>query len=249
MHILQKLLIKRLVEENGRSYSSLTGGYDSEDNIAFHLKQLLASDFVEKREDRYFITVRGLNILNTFQKSDLKEDIFKKYFVGFVIKCGEQYLIKQHPKVKEPYYNLPSGTPLFGEPVADALARILFRETGIQLPPESFIFDSLHLKSVKTKEGEVAFDDVFGVYSAEISESAKNTVVLGSDYLWQRREELSAMSNVWPEIKFCILREDWEVYKTYTVTRCLCVFVTCMVTHTVGIFGFTAMAGVWAVFS
>jgi len=220
MHTLQKLLIKRLVEENGRSYSALTSGYDSEDNIAFHLKQLISSDFVEKRADAYFITVKGLNALNTFQKSDLKDDIFKKYFVGFVIKSGNKYLVKQHPNAVENYYNLPSGTPLFGERLEDALPRILFNETNISLSANEFKFDSFHLKTIRSSKGEVIFDDAFGVYKVGLPESI-DLHISNPNYLWISEAELNTLENCWPEIRFCILRKDWEFYKCYDI-NCDC---------------------------
>ena len=106
MHLVQKLLIKRLVEENGRSYSSLTKGYDSKDNIAFHLKQLISGNLIEKRDDQYYITPEGINILNTFQKTDLQDNSFKMFFVGIVCRCGEEYLIKPHTNTKDIFYSI-----------------------------------------------------------------------------------------------------------------------------------------------
>lgn len=218
MHTLQKLLIKRLAEENGRPYATLTKGYDAEDNIVFHLKQLISNELIEKKDDKYFITVKGLNILNTFQKSDLKDDIFKVFFVGFVIKCGDAYLIKKHLKAGVTYYNLPSGTPLFGEKLEDALTRIFYAEVGISIPYIDFKFDSFHLKTIKSDDNKVIFDDAFGVYMAVISEDLKQSMPLKGNYIWVEKAKLESLEIRWPEIDLCILRKDWELYKSYEIT-------------------------------
>lgn len=217
MHTLQKLLIKRLVEENGRVYSSLTRGYDSEDNIAFHLKQLLADELVEKREEKYFITAKGINKLNEFQKTDLKDNTFKMCFVGFVCKCGDEYLIKPHKNAMEVFYNLPSGSPLFGEDLTDALPRIFYDETVINLKYEDFNFDSFHMKTVKSADGDVLFDDAFVVFLVDVTSEQKEKMVMKKGCEWQRKESLEQLKNKWPETDFCILRENWGIYKNYTI--------------------------------
>lgn len=218
MHTLQKLLIKRLVEENGRIYSSLTRGYDSEDNIAFHLKQLLSDVLVEKREEKYFITAKGINKLNEFQKTDLQDNTFKMCFVGFVCKCGDEYLIKPHKNAKEVFYNLPSGSPLFGEDLMDALPRIFYDETDLHLACENFKFDSVHIKTVKSTDGKILFDDAFVVFLVDVTSVQKEKMVMMKGCEWQVKDLLEQLKTKWPEIDYCILKKDWEVYKKYSVT-------------------------------
>ena len=218
MHTLQKLLIKRLVEENGRIYSSLTKGYASEDNIAFHLKQLTAEDLIEKRDDKYFITPKGINALREFQKTDLQDNKFKMFFVGFVCKCGDEYLIKPHKNAKDIFYNLPSGSPLFGEKLEEALPRIFYEETNVHVPYTGFTFDSLHMKTVKTVQREILFDDAFAVYTVTITEAQKAVMVLNKGCEWLNKSSIERLLNRWPEIDYCVLRKDCEVYKEYSVT-------------------------------
>ena len=52
MHEVQKILLKRLSQQNDQRYSTLTRDYDYEDNIVFHLKKLITDGFVIK--DKYF---------------------------------------------------------------------------------------------------------------------------------------------------------------------------------------------------
>lgn len=217
MHTLQKLLIKRLVEENGRSFASLTNGYDAEDNIVFHLKQLTSNNLVEKRDDKYFITAKGINTLNTFQKTDLQDNTFKMFFVGIVCNCGDEYLIKPHKNAKDTFYNLPSGSPLFSEDLKDALPRIFFDETGIHTPYESFVFDSLHMKTVITKDNKVLFDDAFGVYKVTVNIEQKDKMSLRKGCEWMEIDTIQELPNKWPEIDLCVLRKGWATYNKYVV--------------------------------
>jgi hypothetical protein len=217
MHLVQKLLIKRLVEENGRSYSSLTKGYDSEDNIAFHLKQLISGNLIEKRDDRYYITPEGITSLATFQKTDLQDNRFKLFFVGLVCRCGEEYLIKSHTNAKEVFYNLPSGSPLFGEALEDALPRIFYEVTDLSIPFSAFTFDSLHMKTVKSRDGAILFDDAFGVYTVELPLEQKSKIALKKGCIWVAKAEVARLENGWPEIALCVLKENWSSYTKYCV--------------------------------
>lgn len=217
MHTLQKLLITRLVKQNGLTYTDLTKGYDSEDNIVFHLKQLLSKGYIEKKDDRYFLTPEGVTTLTTFQKTDLQDNSFKMAFFGFICECGGSYLVTPHKNVSETFFNLPSGSPLFGEKPEDALPRTFYEETGINIPFDNFKFDSLHLKTVKTKEGKVLFDDVFIVYVVVVTEPQKSSMELRKGSTWLTKAEIEKISDKWPEIDMCILRKDWKAYSNYDV--------------------------------
>jgi hypothetical protein len=60
MHQIQKVLLKRLSLQNNQRYSSLTKGYDFENNVIFHLKQLINNNFIEKKDNLYYITAMGI---------------------------------------------------------------------------------------------------------------------------------------------------------------------------------------------
>lgn len=218
MHTLQKLLITRLVKQNGLAYSALTKGYDSEDNVVFHLKQLLTKGFVEKRDDRYFLTLEGVTKLSTFQKTDLQDNSFKMMFFGFVCEYDGAFLIKPHKNSSEPFYNLPSGSPLFGEKLEDALSRTFYEEAGINVPFDNFKFNSLHLKTVKTNDEKILFDDAFIAYNVTITKEQKDEMELKKGSVWMEKQEIEKLDNKWPEIGMCIFKEDWKVYSVYDVT-------------------------------
>ena len=64
------------------------------------------------------------------------------------------------------------------------------------------------------------FDDAFGVYKVGLPESI-DLHISNPNYLWISEAELNTLENCWPEIRFCILRKDWEFYKCYDI-NCDC---------------------------
>lgn len=215
MHEVQKILLKRLFLHNKQKYSTLTSGYDFEDNIVFHLKQLLNKGFIKKEENFYFITPEGIREITDYDLAALEDSGFKTFFIGFLCTDGEKYLIKEHPTENNNCFNLPSGKPRFGEKIEEALIRTFQTNTGLTLNPDDFTYQSLHLKTVKTSEGEVLFDDAFAIYKVGINEDQKKEMKLHANIKWMSIEEIKKIPNLWPEIDYCILQKDSSPYLTY----------------------------------
>jgi len=163
MHKIQRVLLKRLLDRNNQRFSNLTRGYSYEENVVFHLNQLLAKGLIRKNQSGYSITVKGVKIITNLDLTLLKDTGFKALFVGFLCKYTNKYSIKEHPQAGANFYNLPSGKPRFGEKTEKALIRIFKENTGLKINPRNFKFLSLHLKTVKTKKGEALFDDAFTI--------------------------------------------------------------------------------------
>ncbi len=217
MHTLQKLLITRLINENGQKFSELTRGYDSDDNIVFHIKKLIDKGYVEKRDNQYFITSEGIKTVNSFYKVTLKENVFKMVYVGFICEHNKRFLLKYHTNTKIPFYNLPGGIPLFGESMQKALPRIFRLETGVDIDYDRFEFDSLHMKTVKSRAGEVLFDDGFIVYKVSVSQQERDDIMSDKNLVWKSKNEITKLTEKWPEIDICILKKDWKTYNEYEV--------------------------------
>jgi len=207
MHQIQKTLLKRLLAKNGQKYSELTSGYDFENNIVFHLKQLLGNGYIEKNEDTYILTADGV------KEAKNEETGLKMFFLGFLCEDNGKYLLREHTEGKTKFYNLPSGKPHFGEKIEDALARTFFELTGTKLLPENFEYLSLHLKTVKTSKNEVLFDDAFAIY--KVTGTDKQTFKLKTGVKWFTLEEIKNLPNRWPEIDLCILKNDKTPYLNY----------------------------------
>lgn len=218
MHKLQKILLKRLLVENNQRYSSLTQGYNYDDNIVFHLKRLLKEGLVGKSDSVYSITTKGIKKITEFDTS-LDENIrVKTFFIGFLCNFEREYLIKKHPHGNRNFYNLPSGKPMFGEKIEEALVRTFENNTDVKLIPKSFEFISLHLKTIKTSEGEVLFDDAFAIYKVNITRSQKESMRLDKQIEWISEEKIKKLSNCWPEIDICILAKNFSPYLAYDFT-------------------------------
>ncbi|HTK03509.1 MAG TPA: hypothetical protein VL401_01945 [Alphaproteobacteria bacterium] len=218
MHRIQKILLKRLLVKNNQIYSSLTSGYNFEDNIVFHLKQLISKGFIKKESSHYFLTAKGTREITNYDLNSLQDSGFKNFFIGFVCKCGDNYLIKGHPNGKSNFFNFPSGKPKFGENIDDALVRTFYENTKLKLKFEDFKYISLHLKTVKTSSGETLFDDAFAIYEVNISESQKAKMKLAKNINWFSVDEIKVLKNLWPEIDILLLESNKQNYLVYEFT-------------------------------
>ena len=75
------------------------------------------------------------------------------------------------------------------------------------------------MKTVKTKSGEILFDDAYTVYLCEISLAEKQKAVLKRNIIWLKPKQIESLPNKWPEIDLCILRKNWSVCNVYTITN------------------------------
>lgn len=216
MHDIQKIMLKRLLDHNKRRFAELTQGYSFEDNIVFHLKQLISKELVEKHDNHYLITAAGVKAVTHYDIPSLADVGFKTFFVGFLCSYGDSYLIKEHPGGQTNFYNLPSGKPHFGEPIEQALVRLFSETSGVNLPSSAFRFYSLHLKTVKTSAGEVLFDDAFTIYRVEINDDQHDSLKLADNVLLVGASAIAELPNRWPEIDACILRKDDAPYYAYS---------------------------------
>ena len=218
MHQIQKILLARLTQQNGQKYSKLTSGYDFENNIVFHLKQLIKDGSIEKVDDIYKITAKGIKEIYALGLPDLDYPQKKLFYCGFVVsdEIGN-FLIKGHPNARVNFYNLPSGSPRFGEKMDKALVRLFEENTGININPGRFNFITLHMKTTKTSNDETLFDDGQAIYKVEITKSEKERMKLMDGVNWCSLGEITKLPNCWPEIKMCLLDETILPYASYEI--------------------------------
>ena len=215
MHKIQKIILKRLLVKNRQKYSELTQGYSFEDNIVFHLKQSINQKYIEKRGTEYQITTSGVKVITNFDLGSLEDKGFKTFFLGFVGKYGDEYLLKEHTNNNQTFYNLSSGKPVFGENISDSLIRTFKENTNLKLSAKDFKYISLHLKTVKTPEGEILFDDAFAVYEINITVEQKEKMKLQKNIKWFSLKEIKKLSNCWPEIDILLIKKDYTNYLSY----------------------------------
>lgn len=217
MHQIQKKLLCRLSVKNDQKYAELTRGYDFENNIVFHLKKLLKEKLIEKDNNIYKITPKGIKIIHELGLPDFDNPMKKTLFVGFVAGDHKNFLLKGHPAAKINFYNLPSGRPRFGENMEEAIARLFEENTGLKLEAKRFEFLTLHIKIVKTPGGEVMFDDGQVIYRVEIAEDEREKMKLNKSLEWKSESEIKKLPNCWPEVEMCILSEKVIPYANYEI--------------------------------
>lgn len=215
MHKFQKVLLKRLVKDNGLKFSKLTKGYSFEDNIVFHLKQLLKNKLVQKHGDRYFLTSQGLMDSGQFDLETLEEKRYKSLFIGFVIRVGQSYMLREHKGGDQKFYRLPGGKPYLGEKLEDACRRLLKREIAFKKQIPQFRYDSTHYKIQYTSKGSVLFDNILAVYVVTGVGTDLEKINIRNKNRWFKRTEVEKLKNKWPEIDICILKKDWKPVSEY----------------------------------
>lgn len=218
MHKIQKILLRRLLAEGKQKYSALTRGYTYEDNVVFHLKQLVNNKFITKKDSYYSLTRQGVNKITSYDLALLEETGFKSFLIGLLCKYQNKYLIKSHPQAEKDFFNLPSGQPRFGEHIDKALVRIFKFNAGITISPENFRFLSTHLKTIRSKEGEVIFDDAFSIFEVRITKDQKEKMKLHPQVHWLPLEEIKKLKNRWPEINIVVIEKDRRPYMSYEFT-------------------------------
>lgn len=218
MHTLQKVLLKRLKQQNKLRYADLTRGYDFEDNIVFHLRQLINLGLIFKAEKFYSLTINGMQEAAKLEGEIPEVVAVKTFFIGYVCDDGqENYLVKSHPSAKPNFYNLPNVKPHFGEEINDALIRGFAANTGLEILAERFNYLNLHLKTIVTTTGEVLFDDAMAMYQVTVTAEEKEQMKLMENVEWVSKNEISALSNKWPEIDLCIVEEPMTGCLAYQI--------------------------------
>lgn len=141
IHPLQARILKELLFNNGATFSWLNKTHVSSDDFSFHLKHLVRSGIIEKRENKYFLTQEGKLFANKLDIFSLKMERFGTPSVAVTAKKvvgGKSYYLIQK-RLKEPlfgYYGFLNGKVKFGELVEETAKRELKEETGLSGKPK-----------------------------------------------------------------------------------------------------------------
>src|SRR3989344_9421536 len=104
MHTIQKHLLKRLVDKNHLKYSELSQDYSAEDNIVFHIKQLVKFGFMAKIDNEYILTQSGLFASGQFDLDSLEEQESKTAYLAFVCLWQGKYLLRERTQDTQHLY-------------------------------------------------------------------------------------------------------------------------------------------------
>jgi hypothetical protein len=213
MHPKQKLIISRLVFDNGLKYSHLAQDFEYEDKLPYHLKQLLKYEYISKKEDWYHLTTKGLKFSASFNLNTLEDRMDQVAYIGLICEYKGKYLL--HKKIAEPafsWYELIGGRPYAGEPLEEACKRILHCETSIS---SRFIYNSLHHRTLLTKSDEILFDNALMIFDVKLNDDEFEKLQLAPNNFWFSVEEIESIENKYPEIDICVLKKDWKPFCEY----------------------------------
>lgn len=155
-HYLQLQILKKLLFSPGLKYSELRPDDSIENNkLSFHLDTLVSQGLVNKKGDKYILTLIGKEYANRMDTEKIQ--IKKQGKIGVVPCCvrnidgKKEYLI--YTRLKHPFYGyqgFPTGKIDYGESVFDAARRELQEETNLKGDPELFcithytVYDKKH---------------------------------------------------------------------------------------------------------
>ncbi len=165
IHPIQTLILRELLFRPSASYTELQkiSGLDS-DHFKFHLKRLVETQYVEKTDSGYHLSIAGKEYAN---KIDTDQNILERQPKSAVIlvvareKDGsEEYLVQE--RLKHPYFGFwgfASGKVRWGETIITTASRELLEETGLHgLFEHRGIY---HERVIHDKTGEIIEDKVF----------------------------------------------------------------------------------------
>ena len=165
-HLVQASILRELLFHNGTNFASLNKLRLTNDHFAFHLKRLLADDFIEKIGGQYFLTQGGKIVAGTLDTESLKTERWGKASVAVTVKKvikGETHILIQQ-RLKEPFFHhhgFINGKIRYGDTSEETAVRELREETGLTGKPKLLgIFHKLRGPNRK----EVKLDNYFFLY-------------------------------------------------------------------------------------
>ena len=204
MKLIQKHLIKRLVDNNGLKYAELALGYDYEDNVVYHIKHLIKLGYVSKHDQHYYLTKEGLSFSSNIYLPDLKIVRYKTTLIGLLCRYQNQVLLRKKTDGQEQLYRLPGTKPFFGESAQTYLPRIANEEIGLTLAYDRFSLNSIQNKIQQTTLKSTLFDNAMFVYDFTLSPDEYPRCSVKENNLWVPVAEIKNLQNIWPEITIAL---------------------------------------------
>ena len=205
MNSKQKLILRKLVEINGRRYSELFSFFSYEDKFPYHLKYLLTKGLIKKRDNKYYLTKEGMKVTTHFDTRTLEDINPPSILLLFVCKFKDKYLILEHfekdQNQNRRIFTLPSGRPLRGLSLQESCLRTFKRKFGIEA---KFSYRATFHLIHNTTDGDLLFDDVWLVFNTTLDEAGFRNQKKG---YWLTREEIQEFPNTFIPIQKFIIED------------------------------------------
>jgi 8-oxo-dGTP pyrophosphatase MutT (NUDIX family) len=195
LHPVQFEILKFLLFKCASRFSQLNTLDLPTDHFNFHLKALVTEGLVEKKGEKYDLTIKGKEFAN---RLDTESDgIEKQAKVSVLIVCISKgkYLVQQ--RLKQPYfgyYGFFGGKIKYGDTPLETAKRELVDETGLTV--EKMVLVSLKHKMDYSKTGELLEDKYFFIFRAEGIKGKLIEEFEGGKNLWLTKSEILKLLNL-----------------------------------------------------
>lgn len=133
-HMAQMKILRHLLLRPSAGFAELQKQTDmTSDHANFHIKKLASVGYIEKRDDKYFLSRAGKEYANRMDTDDNIIEKQPKLSVVLVIENDKGEFLAQQ-RLKQPYYGfwgMPTGKVRWGETALNAGSRELMEEAGI----------------------------------------------------------------------------------------------------------------------
>lgn len=223
VHETQAVILRHLLFKPSAGFAELQKDSGlSSDHFNFHIKKLLASDYVEKKESKYTLTPKGKEYANRMDTDDIEIEKQPKVSVVLIVERHvdgrREFLCQQ--RLKQPYYGFwgrLGGKVRWGESFEAAASRELEEETGLRA---DFTFKMLFRKrDYREDDRSLLEDKVFIIMHTDATTGELLSDFEGGHNEWLTQEEFMAKEKTFESARDFIGLVDKKipyVSRTYT---------------------------------
>jgi ADP-ribose pyrophosphatase YjhB (NUDIX family) len=197
MHNVQSHILKKLSFVDKARYADLKPGGAESNLFVYHLKSLIRSGYITKKDDAYLLTHEGKRYISRLSLETFKERIQPKIVTIIVIEHEGEYLL--YRRRNAPFRGMtgfPYGKIHLEERILDAANRELFEKTNLKadLKHRGDTYITVH------DEDELVAHMLCHVFEGKNPRGIlKGDTVIG-DCFWQNIEDIQA-NNLIPGVK------------------------------------------------
>jgi len=197
----QNKIFRTLMHFPGSTFSDLWDKKVESNKFTYYLKKLESEGFVEKKQTKYYLTVKGKSAATTISGETGKEEKRPAVTLLLVAKRKNDYVL--YKRFKEPYYGFcgfPGAKMKRGEEIIEAAKRELLEETGLSgegqiiTVQNCFVINDKELFHHMT-QFVVLFENPVGELEKENREGT---------YEWASKEKILSQKNLFPDIPYAI---------------------------------------------
>lgn len=191
-HKAQVAILRHLLFVPSANFAELQKQTElTSDHFNFHIKKLIAADYVEKAGGSYRLTPKGKEYANRLDTDEHAIERQPKISVALVVEREvggrREFLFQQ--RLKQPYYGFwgrLGGKVRWGESLTEAAARELLEETGLSA---TFSYRMLYHKRDYTPEGKLLEDKIFLIMHTDHAVGELTERFEGGLNKWMTQEE------------------------------------------------------------